>query len=219
MGATIHSTNNTPDLFGGLLKKVMPCHPGHLLLIVVLASCRPQLPPSIDFEQTPVQILHNLSVLQTDNSQASMRMTSPLMRRYNYVKDSVEQSYELYTAGFCVKAYTPEGELETTITAAEARHNLQKNAESWCAYGDVHIVNHIKGEEMATDTLWWDRAQQKIYTDCYVRMTSYSGLMQGYGMTSDERARNTVILHPFDAWSLQRDSTDLYVDTINIIGP
>ena len=198
-----------PDLFGHLV----------FVVFLLLTSCKPDLPAPIDFEQTPVQILHDLSVLQTDNSQASMRMTSPLMRRYNYTKDSVEFSYELYTDGFCVKGYTPDGELETTITAAEARHNLLTGSESWCAYGNVHIINHLKGEEMTTDTLWWNRAEHQIYTDCYVKMTSYSGLMQGHGMVSDEHACNTTILHPFDAWTLQRDSADVYLDTVNVLGP
>lgn len=158
-------------------------------------------------------------VLQASNGNASMRMTAPLMERYYYVLDSVEVSYELYRGGFNVYAYTADGELETTIVAAEARHNTASNAESWCAYGDVVITNHLEGQKIETDTLYWNRQEQSIYTDCYVRLTSYSGMMQGYGMTSDERARNSIILQPFDSYSVARDSADVYVDTVNILGP
>ena len=43
--------------------------------------------------------------------------------------------------------------------------------------------------------------------------------MQGYGMTSDERARNSVILRPFDWYAVERDSTYLFIDTLNQMGP
>ena len=91
--------------------------------------------------------------------------------------------------------------------------------ESWSAFGDVVIINHIKGEKMETDTIYWNKAEKQIYTDCYVRLTSDSGLMQGYGMTSDDRARNSVILRPFDWYAVERDSTYSYIDTVNFLGP
>ena len=80
-------------------------------------------------------------------------------------------------------------------------------------------INHIKGEKIETDTLYWNRAEKQIYTDCYVRLTSDSGMMQGYGMTSDERARNSVILRPFDSYAVERDSTYYFIDTLNQMGP
>ena len=44
--------------------------------------------------------------------------------------------------------------------------------------------------------------------------------MQGYGLDSDERARNANILNPFDSYGIIRsDSSKVYVDTVNFIGP
>ena len=94
----------------------------------------------------------------------------------------------------------------------------EKN-ESWSAFGNVVIINHIKGEKMETDTIYWNKEEKQIYTDCYVKMTSDSGLLQGYGMTSDERARNSVILRPFDWYAVERDSTYHFIDTVNQMGP
>lgn len=173
----------------------------------------------IDFEQTPVQVVHGMSMLQTDKGEATMRMHAPVMKRYSFTRDSVAQSYELYTDGFFVDAYTEQGELETTIVSEMAKHVTTPGQESWSAFGNVVITNHIKGQRMETDTIYWNREEKQIYTDCYVRLTSDSGLMQGYGMTSDERAANAVILHPFDWYAIDRDSTYTYVDTVNLMGP
>ena len=182
-------------------------------------SCKEPESPEFDFEKTPVQVVHDMQILQTDKGEAEMRMHAPLMERYSFFKDSVQQSYELYSEGFFVDAYTPNGELETTITAEQAKHVTTVDRESWSAFGNVVIINHIKGEKMETDTLYWNKAEHQIYTDCYVRLTSDSGLLQGFGMTSDERARNSVILRPFDWYTVERDSTYRYVDTVNVMGP
>ncbi|MBP9992177.1 MAG: LPS export ABC transporter periplasmic protein LptC [Bacteroidales bacterium] len=190
-----------------------------LAAIVLFQGCSPKEEEPIDFSVTPVQTVDSMVVLRADNGNASMRMTAPLMERYAYRADSVDVSFELYKGGFNVYAYTADGELETTIVAQEARHNTASDAESWCAYGDVVIINHLEGQKIETDTLYWNREEQSIYTDCYVKLTSYSGMMQGYGMTSDERARNSIILKPFDSYSVARDSGDVYVDTVNILGP
>ena len=184
-----------------------------------LFSCRQPENVTFDFEQTPVQVVHDMQILQTDKGEAEMRMQAPLMQRYEYVKDSVQQSYELYTDGFFVFAYTENGELETTITANQAKHVTTRGNESWSAFGDVVVINHIKGERMETDTIYWNKEEKQIYTDCYVRLSSDSGLMQGFGMTSDDRARNSVILRPFDSYAVEHDSTYMYVDTLNLMGP
>jgi hypothetical protein len=73
---------------------------------------------------------------------------------------------------------------------------------------------------METDTLYWDREKQEIYTDCYIRLYSPDGFMQGYGMRSDEKARNSIIHRPFNSYSVVvQDTTRVLVDSANFIGP
>lgn len=89
------------------------------------------------------------------------------------------------------------------------------------AYGNVVINNYIKGEKMVTDTLYWDRINKKIYTKCLVKLTTPDLFMQGYGMESDDMARNAEILQPFDSYAVvSRDSLAIpYIDSVNFIGP
>ena len=82
------------------------------------------------------------------------------------------------------------------------------------------VQNIIKQEVMETDTLYWDRKNEEIYTDCYVKLHSPQGFMQGYGMRSDQRARNSIILNPFDNFAfIVQDSTEVLIDSVNFIGP
>ena len=190
-----------------------------IAVAILLYACGKPAPETFNFEEVPRQEVHDLSVLQSENGEATMRMRAPLMQKFEFTRDSMLQSYEFYPDGFYVDVYAENGQLETTIVSQQAKHITTQGKESWSAFGDVLVINHIKGEKLEPDTIYWNRAEKTIYTDRYVRLTSDSGLMQGYGMTSDERARNSVILRPFDSYAVDRDSNYFFVDSINLMGP
>lgn len=173
----------------------------------------------IDFSVTPLQTVTNMFAYQTKNGEVVMSIESPLMNKY---KDD-NKEWEVYSGGFHVFAYRGKEVLESEIKAENAIHTVSKNnsgEEEWKLYGHVFIRNVIKNEIMTTDTLYWDRHLEKIHTDCYVRLTSPQGLLQGYGMESDERATNSIILNPFDSFGRKdSDSEKIVVDTVNFIGP
>ena len=82
------------------------------------------------------------------------------------------------------------------------------------------MQNVIERQTMETDTLYWDRFAGTIYTDSYIRMYSPDGFMQGYGMRSDQNAKDATILRPFNSYSVVvQDTTVFYVDSVNFIGP
>ncbi len=172
----------------------------------------------VNINSIPRQVVANMYAVQTNNGGLQMRMEAKLMQRFQ--NDSTKVSYELFPEGFDVFGYNKEGLLETHIHSLEAKHTTTKDDEKWEAYGNVVIKNFIKGERMETDTLYWDRENGKIYTHCFVKMYTPQGFMQGYGMESDEMARNANIHKPFNSYGIIQDSTSReYVDTENFIGP
>ena len=185
----------------------------------VVYSCKGKLAEaeSIKLAETPVQTVEGMFVVQTENSIMKMRGEAPLMERYE--NDSL--SYELFPKGISVVGYTEDGMLETEITANNARHlKFKDGRESWEAFGDVVVRNLINQETMETDTLYWDQKNERIYTHCYVRMYSPDGFAQGYGMESDQRARDTELFRPFNNYAIMgQDSTKVVIDSVNFIGP
>ena len=170
-----------------------------------------------DIRNMPVQTADDLVSVQTENGQIQNRMEAPRMERYE--NDSL--SLQLFPGGVAVYGYIEGGLLETSITADNARHEKYKDGrETWSAFGNVVVKNLIKREVMETDTLYWDQKEEKIWTDCYVKMYSPDGFMQGYGMESDQRARNSIIFRPFNSYGIvTQDSTAVNVDSVNFIGP
>ena len=186
----------------------------------VVISCKGKLgeAAAIDLSETPVQTVTDMFIVQTENSGLQMRAEAPLMEKYER-GDTL--SYELFPEGFNVFGYTDDGLLETKITSDNARHLKYKDGrETWEAFGNVVVQNLIKQETMETDTLYWDQKEEKIYTHCYVKMYSPQGFMQGYGMESDQRARDSRIFNPFNSYGIVvQDTTEVVIDSVNFIGP
>lgn len=184
-------------------------------------SCKgEQQSDPLDLSKVPVQVVEGMNAVQTKDGLLQMRMEAKILQRF----ESEQESYELFPDGFDVYAYNQEGLLETQISSDIAKHTTitegKEKTEKWEAFGNVVISNFIKGERLETDTLYWDREKGRIYTHCFVKMFTPQGFMQGYGLDSDERARNANILRPFDSYGIIRqDSVNVYIDTVNFIGP
>ena len=185
----------------------------------IVYSCKGKLgeAESLDLKETPVQIVDDMFIIQTENGIVKMRAEAPRMEKYE--RDSLD--YELFPEGFFVFGFDESGKLETEIVADNARHlKYDDGRESWEAFGNVVVKNLINQEVMETDTLYWDRKNERIYTHCYVRMYSPDGFMQGYGMESDQRARSSILYNNFNNYAIiVKDSTQVLIDSVNFIGP
>ena len=185
----------------------------------IVFSCKGKLgeAESLNLTETPVQIVDDMFIIQTENGMVKMRAEAPRMEKYE--RDSLD--YELFPEGFFVYGYDESGKLETEIVADNARHlKYEDGEESWEAFGNVVVKNLINQEVMETDTLYWDQNNEKIYTHCYVRMYSPDGFMQGYGMESDQRARSSILYNNFNNYAIiVKDSTQVLIDSVNFIGP
>lgn len=186
----------------------------------VVFSCKSKLSVAekLAMDETPFQIVDSMYVIQSKDGKLQMRIKAGVMERYH--RDTME--LELFPKGIEVYTYTEEGLLEATLEADNARHENRKNKseELWMAFGNVRIHNIIKQETIETDTLYWDRAKGEIFNDCYVRLFSPDGFIQGYGLKSDDKARNSIILNPFNNYFMVvQDTTKVAIDSVNFIGP
>ena len=187
-------------------------------ILVISCSKKPEA-ETIDWNTTPMQTIDNMFAVQTKNGVVELRLEADLMQHFE--TDTV--SWDSFPEGFAVYAYNDEGLLESLIAADNARHVTGKgrnNEELWVDMGNVVIHNVLKQETMETDTIYWDREKGEIHTDCYVKMYSPDGFMQGYGMRSDDRARNSILLRPFNGYAVTvKDTTVVMIDSVNFIGP
>ena len=186
-----------------------------------VVSCKSQLAEAdkLNLEITPIQRVENMFAIQSKNGTTSMRMEAPVMEHY----ETDSTAWDSFPRGLSVYGYTEDGLLETVIVSNNARHTTSRignDEDVWEAFGNVVVHNVIKLETMETDTVYWDQVKEEIYTDCYVKMYSEDGFMQGYGMRSDDHARNAILHRPFNSYGVtDRDTTKVVIDSVNSIGP
>ena len=186
----------------------------------IVFSCKGKLSEAerLNLAETPVQTVDSMFVVQTRNGGIQMRVAADVMERY----ENDTCSYELFPKGLHTFAYTDGDMLETVLHSNNAKHFKSKKSteEYWSAFGNVVVQNVINQQTLETDTLYWDQANKEIYTDCYVRMFSNDGFLQGFGMRSDEMARNARIFKAFNSdLVVVQDSTKVIIDSVNFIGP
>ena len=186
----------------------------------IVVSCRGGIGEAekLDLSKTPTQRSYDVFAVQTRNGAVSMRMESRLMEHF----DTDSMSYDAFPQGISVYGYTVDGLLESIIVADDARHIVPKQRnrdEIWEAFGNVILHNVLEQETMETDTIYWDQMKKEIWTDCYVKMYSPDGFLQGYGMRSDDHARNAILHKTFNGYGVTvRDSTLVVIDSVNFIG-
>ena len=186
----------------------------------ILFSCKSKLSQAdkLDLAKIPLQKVDSMYLVQTKNGMIEMRVVTGEMQHF----ENDTMSCDVFPEGMNVYADTDDEGLESTIVSDEASHFTNKNTkeEIWKAYGNVVVKNIVKNQTMESDTIYWDQTAKEIYTDCYVRLYSDDGFIQGYGMRSDERARNAIILNPFNNFGVVvKDTTAVIIDSVNFIGP
>ena len=187
----------------------------------IIVSCRNELAEAetLQLSEAPLQVMDDMFAVQTRNGVLEMRIEAPVMESYE--NDSLK--YELFPEGLSVFTYADDGLLESLIFSDQAKHSKQTHGageEIWSAFGNVVVHNVLNQETMETDTIYWDQTTKEIYTDCYVKMYSPDGFMQGYGMRSDDHARNSILHNPFNSYGVTvQDSTKVVIDSVNFIGP
>lgn len=185
----------------------------------IVVSCDRQEAEPLPTGDLPQQVVNNMFAVESENGVIKDRMEAPVMERYT--NDTA--SFEKFPEGLQVFGYNEEGALETLVISDGAIHFTPRNrrySETWSAFGNVVIHNVINRQTMETDTIYWDETLKEIYTDCYVKMYSPDGFMQGYGMRSDDHARQAILLKPFNSYGYaEQDTTVVFVDSVNFIGP
>lgn len=177
----------------------------------------------LDLSKTPTQRVEDVFAFQTTNSEVEMRIEAPVMEHYS----TKENDYDSFPEGLSVYGYTEEGLLESVILADEAIHIIPNNkvkdkdqVEIWKAYGNVVLHNVLEQKTMETDTIFWDQTKKEVYTDCYVKLYTPDGFMQGYGMRSDDHLRNATLHRAFNNFvKIVKDTTAVSIDSVNFIGP
>jgi hypothetical protein len=96
---------------------------------------------------------------------------------------NLDPSYVFFGRGLQVKFYNGEALSSTVLTADTARQ--LKKEDLWAIGGNVTVTNG-KGERMQTELLYWDKVEERLYSDAPVQIITDGQLIMGKGFEADQ---------------------------------
>ena len=176
---------------------------GILIIVLVLAafasfSCESKIEmiPKSDILSYPTSSGKDIETVLTDSGKVKLILTAPLVEQYN-VKDA---PYTEFRQGIKVIIYEGKEVPSGFITAKYAKYT--NDDDTWTLKDSVIVINE-NNDKLETELLNWDQKKDFIYTDRFVKITTNTLIMQGFGFESDSHLNHRKI---------KRVSAEIYLD-------
>lgn len=139
-------------------------------------------------ELLPAVSMEEAEIVYTDSALMKLKITGPIIKQF----DLPDNPYMEFPEGIKVEFFNDTQAVSSTITAGYAIYYTKK--ELWEARHNVQALN-LKGEQLNTEQMFWDRQTGRIYSNKYSRIQTADGIFYGKnGFESDEE---------FNTWKLK----------------
>ena len=133
---------------------------------------------SISKKNVPIESASDIEIIYSDFGIARMKLTAPKLERY-----PGDHPYIEFPEGVHVVFFDSLKQPESQLTSKYAiSREVEKVME---AKRDVIVINE-KGEILNTEHLIWDQANEKIFTEEFVKITTADEIIMGEGMEADQ---------------------------------
>ena len=122
----------------------------------------------IDPEEEPDLLATNIKVLYTDSARLQMRLSAPIVKQFDAVKEPREE----FPEGVHVLFYEKTGELKAELTANWAKND--QTTKIWEARSNVVLINS-EGAKLETEQLFWDQQKAIVYSEKFTKYTTKTG--------------------------------------------
>ncbi|PIE84420.1 MAG: LPS export ABC transporter periplasmic protein LptC [Bacteroidia bacterium] len=161
-------------------------------------SNRPdQIAQYSDLEKAPMLTADSIELLYTEHGRPVAKVRAKAMTS---MKEG-EGSYDEFPQGIEVYSYSDSGRVKAMIRAKYAKY--ERDRKLWDARNDVVAVNE-EGDSIRTEQIYWDEANQRVYTNANVRIRQERVILYGKGFESDDRFTDWEIREPHGVISIRK---------------
>ena len=161
-----------------------------LLALLIFYSCKPNKPEEIrqltNIEELPSMTIESLTTTITDSGKIKYRFITPEMKQF----DKREKPAIEFNKGLHLIIFDKEQKIDAQIKSKKAIYH--ESDKLWELSNDVEAVN-TTGEVINTELLFWDMKKKTVYSDKFIKITTDTEIITGYGFESDERMENYKI--------------------------
>ncbi len=139
-----------------------------------------EIPELVESVPKPVEISINTEILYSDSAVLRLKIVTPELQRWT----NAEKPYMEFPKGLNLFFYDSLGHVESTLKADYAiQYPDEKRVEV------KHNVEVVNGDEetLNTEHLIWLQAEEKIYTEEFVKITTPDEIIYGDGLEANQQ--------------------------------
>jgi LPS export ABC transporter protein LptC len=166
-----------------LLKHKTSYSVGSLFFVCLfLMSCEKKTGyiPKSDLLNLPSLTAKDFITVANDSGMLQLKMYARIIEQY----DNKPIPYSEFKSGIRVVFYEGKKDSVASVTAKYARFTKKENL--WELRDSVVVINE-KGDKLETELLFWNQADDRIYTDRFVKITNVDQITMGTGLESNSK--------------------------------
>lgn len=153
-----------------------------IILISLLTACSASKEDEAKIrelqENAPLQEAFNVKFVFSEMANIQARLTAPHVVE---IKEG-EETVNKFDDGLHLEFFTKEGEKKTDLTANAGK--FKNNFQTAEFRGNVILINET-GEKLETETLYWDKIKNQVYTPEFVKIQTGDQIIYGDSMESN----------------------------------
>ncbi|MDA3860056.1 MAG: LPS export ABC transporter periplasmic protein LptC [Melioribacteraceae bacterium] len=159
------------------------------IITLLLISCndekiKPQVDLTMEEENLPIQESWNSKILFTENGKLKGILYTDYLETYKKPKEKLLKNVK-------VEFYNDTGVKTSQLTSK--RGKIDDATQDMYAIDSVVATNDSAKVKLESDELMWRKKDEKIVSDKFVRITTETEVIEGYGLVSDQNIENYVI--------------------------
>jgi LPS export ABC transporter protein LptC len=138
---------------------------------------------------TPTVQGKNIKVIYSDSAKVKVQILAPVYQQF----PSAERPYMEFKEGIEVYFYNDSAEIESQIRADYTIYYMEE--QLWHATGNVVAQQFDNGDALYTEELFWNEAEELIYSDSYTRVHNQDNVLYGKnGFRSNQNLSNWQLI-------------------------
>ncbi|WP_462254232.1 LPS export ABC transporter periplasmic protein LptC [Ekhidna sp.] len=144
----------------------------------------------------PLSSMDSAVTQMSDSGIVVMQLETPLQNNF-------ENGDREWPQGFYIEWYNSRRQVTSYFSAKYVYFTKAENL--YRAEGDVVVKSLVNKDELNTEELFWNQAEEKFYTDKFVTINSEDEVHTGEGMESNQDFTEYRILKPNGTFTLEDD--------------
>lgn len=138
---------------------------------------------------TPTVQGKNIKVIYSDSAKVKVQILAPVYKQY----PTAERPYMEFAKGLDVYFYNDSAMIESQIRADYTIYYMEE--QLWHATGNVVAQQFENGDALYTEELFWNEAEELIYSDAYTRVHNEDNILYGKnGFRSNQNLTNWQLI-------------------------